>query len=459
MAAPPAPQEGHEGNNGVEVCLFDESPEEFSSAVRAISELAAAQSPRQNWEWRFFSYEPKGVSFTYGARSTSSRDDTHEITLPQFSSASVPQTQVTHLEDGRNTNTDRSLPPSPAMAMPPAPQEGHEGNNGVEVCLFDESPEEFSSAVRAISELAAGEPEPSFPDAEVERLASSITFLRSLPPSPAMAVPPAPQEGHEGNNGVEVCLFDESPEEFSSAVRAISDSAAGEPEPSFPDAEVERLASSITFLRSLPPSPAMAAPQAPLEGHEGNNGIEVCLFDESPEEFSSAVRAISELATAEPEPSFPDAKVERLASSITFLRSLPPSLAMAASPALQEGHEGNNGIEVCLFDESPEEFSSAVRAISELAAGEPEPCFPDVEVERLASSITLLPPSPVMAAPPASQEGHEGNNGVGVCLFDESPEEFSSAVHAISELASREPEPSFPDAEVERLASSITFLR
>ena len=70
------------------------------------------------------------------------------------------------------------------MAAPPdtteasAQREGEEGNNGVEVCLFDESPEEFSSAVRAISELAAGDPEPGFPDAEVERLSSSITFLR-----------------------------------------------------------------------------------------------------------------------------------------------------------------------------------------------------------------------------------------------------------------------------------------
>ncbi|KAM0823641.1 hypothetical protein ACQ4PT_070746 [Festuca glaucescens] len=107
MAAPPAPQEGDEGsNNGVEVCLFDESPEEFSSAVRAISELAAGE-PEPSFpdaevqrlassitflrEWRFFSYEPKGVSFTYGTGSTSSRDGTHEITLPQFSSASVPQ--------------------------------------------------------------------------------------------------------------------------------------------------------------------------------------------------------------------------------------------------------------------------------------------------------------------------------------------------------------------------------
>ncbi|KAM0832518.1 hypothetical protein ACQ4PT_064851 [Festuca glaucescens] len=348
------------------------------------------------------------------------------------------------------------------MATPPAPQEGHAGNNVVEVCLFDKSPEEFSSAVCAISELTAGEPEPSFPDAEVERLASSITFLRSLPPSPVMAALPAPQEGHEGNNVVEVCLFDELPEEFSSAVRAISELTTSEPEPSFPDAEVERLASSIMFLRSLPPSPAMAMPLAPQEGHEGNNGVEVCLFDESMEEFSHAVRAISEFAAGEPESSFPDAEVERLASSITFLRSLPPSPAMAAPPAPQEGHEGNNGVEVCLFDESPEEFSSAVHTISELAAGEPEPSFPDAKVERLASSITFLrslPPSPAMATPPAPQEGHAGNNGVKVCLFDESPGEFSSAVRAISELAAGEPEPSFPDAEVERLASSITFLR
>jgi general transcription factor 3C polypeptide 2 len=64
------------------------------------------------------------------------------------------------------------------MAAPPAPHERDKGNNGVKVCLFDESPEDFSSAVRAISELAAGDPEPSFPDAEVGRLASSITFLR-----------------------------------------------------------------------------------------------------------------------------------------------------------------------------------------------------------------------------------------------------------------------------------------
>lgn len=127
MAAPPetteapSPPEGEEGNKGIEVCLFDESPEDFSRAVRAISELAGgelepsfadaeverlASSITFLREWRHFSYEPKGVSFTSGTGSTSSRDDAHEITLPQFSSASVPQ--VTHLEDGRCNNTDSS---------------------------------------------------------------------------------------------------------------------------------------------------------------------------------------------------------------------------------------------------------------------------------------------------------------------------------------------------------------
>uniref|UniRef100_A0ACD5XAJ8 Uncharacterized protein n=1 Tax=Avena sativa TaxID=4498 RepID=A0ACD5XAJ8_AVESA len=129
MAAPPetsqapVPRKGEEGNDGVEVCLFDESTEEFSNAVRAISELAAGE-PEPSFpdtevdrisssitflrKWRDFSYEPKDVSFSYGTGSTSSRDNTHEITLPQFSSASVPQAQVTHLEDGRDNNTNSS---------------------------------------------------------------------------------------------------------------------------------------------------------------------------------------------------------------------------------------------------------------------------------------------------------------------------------------------------------------
>jgi general transcription factor 3C polypeptide 2 len=42
-------------------------------------------------EWRHFSYEPKSVTFTNGTESTSYRDDMHSVTLPQFSSASVPQ--------------------------------------------------------------------------------------------------------------------------------------------------------------------------------------------------------------------------------------------------------------------------------------------------------------------------------------------------------------------------------
>jgi len=69
------------------------------------------------------------------------------------------------------------------MAAPPEappPPEDREGTakDGVEVCLFDESADGFSRTVRAISELANLEPEPDFPDAEVERLFSSVTFLR-----------------------------------------------------------------------------------------------------------------------------------------------------------------------------------------------------------------------------------------------------------------------------------------
>jgi general transcription factor 3C polypeptide 2 len=63
------------------------------------------------------------------------------------------------------------------MAVPPEREEGTT-EDGVEVCPFDESADGFSRAVRAISELAGLEPEPDFTDAEVERLASSITFLR-----------------------------------------------------------------------------------------------------------------------------------------------------------------------------------------------------------------------------------------------------------------------------------------
>lgn len=64
------------------------------------------------------------------------------------------------------------------MAAPPLQSEAEEGSKGAEVCLFDLSQEDFSRAVRAISELATGDPQPGFPDAEVERLASSVTFLR-----------------------------------------------------------------------------------------------------------------------------------------------------------------------------------------------------------------------------------------------------------------------------------------
>ncbi|KAM3412818.1 hypothetical protein ACQJBY_004158 [Aegilops geniculata] len=121
MAAPSLRPEAEEDSKGAEVCLFDHSQEGFSRAVRAISELATgdpqpgfpdaeverlASSVTFLREWRHFSYEPKGVSFVYGAGSASSGDDTPEITLPQFSSASFPQ--VTHLEDGRDKNTDSS---------------------------------------------------------------------------------------------------------------------------------------------------------------------------------------------------------------------------------------------------------------------------------------------------------------------------------------------------------------
>ena len=66
----------------------------------------------------------------------------------------------------------------PEATGAPPQTEGEEVKDGVEVCVFDESPEVFSRAVHAISELTTGEHEPNFPDAEVERLASSITFLR-----------------------------------------------------------------------------------------------------------------------------------------------------------------------------------------------------------------------------------------------------------------------------------------
>ncbi|KAM3412820.1 hypothetical protein ACQJBY_004158 [Aegilops geniculata] len=113
MAAPSLRPEAEEDSKGAEVCLFDHSQEGFSRAVRAISELATgdpqpgfpdaeverlASSVTFLREWRHFSYEPKGVSFVYGAGSASSGDDTPEITLPQFSSASFPQVS--------NTKTD-----------------------------------------------------------------------------------------------------------------------------------------------------------------------------------------------------------------------------------------------------------------------------------------------------------------------------------------------------------------
>ncbi|CAL4973034.1 unnamed protein product [Urochloa decumbens] len=69
---------------------------------------------------------------------------------------------------------------SPGTTEVPSPPEDRDGTtkDGVEVCPFDESADGFSRTVRAISELADLEPEPDFTDAEVERFASSVTFLR-----------------------------------------------------------------------------------------------------------------------------------------------------------------------------------------------------------------------------------------------------------------------------------------
>ncbi|CAO1944348.1 unnamed protein product [Urochloa humidicola] len=69
-------------------------------------------------------------------------------------------------------------------------------------------------------------------------------------------------------------------------------------------------------------SPGTTEAQPPSEDGEGTtkDGVEVCPFDESADGFGRTVRAISELAGLEPEPDFTDAEVERLASSVTFLR-------------------------------------------------------------------------------------------------------------------------------------------
>ncbi|WVZ68097.1 hypothetical protein U9M48_017085 [Paspalum notatum var. saurae] len=120
--APPPPEAaGEEAKERVEMCLFDESVDGFSRTVRAISELADRE-PEQDFpeaeverlsssitflrEWRHFCYEPRGVSFTNDSDSASSRDGMHNITLPQFSSASVPQASysliITPQEDLRD---------------------------------------------------------------------------------------------------------------------------------------------------------------------------------------------------------------------------------------------------------------------------------------------------------------------------------------------------------------------
>jgi general transcription factor 3C polypeptide 2 len=68
----------------------------------------------------------------------------------------------------------------------------------------------------------------------------------------------------------------------------------------------------------------------------------------------------------------------------------------------------------------------------------------------------------MMAAPPVappSGSGEDSKDGIEVCLFDESAQGFSRTVRAIAELTAREPELDFPEAEVERIASSVMFLR
>ncbi|KAL6848333.1 hypothetical protein ACP4OV_021627 [Aristida adscensionis] len=118
MAAPPGATEAEGGV--VEVCPFDESVDGFAGTVRAISELTdgepepgfpdaevdrLASSVTFLREWRYFSYEPQGVSFTTGIESASSSDDMHSLTLPQFSAASVPQINQ---EEDRRDNTGSS---------------------------------------------------------------------------------------------------------------------------------------------------------------------------------------------------------------------------------------------------------------------------------------------------------------------------------------------------------------
>ncbi|CAO2172140.1 unnamed protein product [Urochloa humidicola] len=71
-----------------------------------------------------------------------------------------------------------ATPPGTTEAPPPSEDGEGTTKDGVEVCPFDESADGFARTVRAISEVAGLEPEPNFTDAEVERFASSVTFLR-----------------------------------------------------------------------------------------------------------------------------------------------------------------------------------------------------------------------------------------------------------------------------------------
>lgn len=46
-------------------------------------------------EWRYFVYEPKTINFAYEIGVGKVKDDSDGITLPQFSSASVPKVAQT----------------------------------------------------------------------------------------------------------------------------------------------------------------------------------------------------------------------------------------------------------------------------------------------------------------------------------------------------------------------------
>ncbi|MQL72575.1 hypothetical protein Taro_004934 [Colocasia esculenta] len=94
---------------GVVVSLFNDSAEEFISTMETVSSLCGLQdkdevfdeSEVQRWssmvtflkEWRYFCYEPKVVNFTYETKSPQVKEEIKGMKLPQFSSATVPETE------------------------------------------------------------------------------------------------------------------------------------------------------------------------------------------------------------------------------------------------------------------------------------------------------------------------------------------------------------------------------